>query len=174
MNCEVLCEVWVTSSSWLEVQSPSQHGAQWPWLRAYKSPRGVVRALGRGDTDRVKWVVFRKVFARLWDDATLYRGSDEELWQSLEETFSSLLHGTQDSLRGKPRKRMLSLDASWVLQLWEYSEAGPRGHQQWGKMVKNPEGSLMPPAASESEKERRGLEVRMHGIFQLPESWVLW
>ena len=52
----------------------------------------------------------------------------------------------------------MSLDASWVLQLWEYSEAGPRGHQQWGEMVKNPEGSLMPPAASESEKERRGLK----------------
>ena len=50
MNCEVLCEVWVTSSSWLEVQSPSRCGAQWPWLRAYKSPRGAVRALGIGDT----------------------------------------------------------------------------------------------------------------------------
>lgn len=68
----------------------------------------------------------------------------------------------------------MSLDASWVLQLWEYSEAGPRGHQELREMVKNPEGYLMPLAASESEKERRGLEVRMHGIVQLPESWVLW
>lgn len=57
----------------------------------------------------MKWVVFRKVFARLWDDATLYRGSEEELGQSWEETFSSLLHGTQHSLGGKPRKRMLCL-----------------------------------------------------------------
>lgn len=68
----------------------------------------------------------------------------------------------------------MSLDASWVLQLWEYSEAGPGGHQQWGEVVKNPEGSLMPPAASESEKKRRGLKVSMHGIVQLPESRVLW
>lgn len=68
----------------------------------------------------------------------------------------------------------MSLDASWVLQLWEYSEVGPGGHQQWGEMVKNPEGCLMPPAASESEKERRGLKVSMHGIVQLPERQVLW
>lgn len=68
----------------------------------------------------------------------------------------------------------MSLDASWVLQLWEYSEAGPRGHQQWGEMVKNPEECPNASAASRSEKERRGLKVSMHGIVQLPERQVLW
>lgn len=48
----------------------------------------------------------------------------------------------------------MSLDASWVLQLWEYS-GGARRAPAVGEMVKNPEECLMPPAASESRRKER-------------------
>lgn len=115
-------------------------GPSGPGWELTRAPRGAVRTLGREDTDRAKWVVFRKVFARLWDNATLYQGSDEELWQSWEETFSSLLHGTQIPWGASLEREccvfrcLMGSSALGILRGWARRAPGVEGNGQesWG------------------------------------------